>query len=36
MDLDLRILRGMGHLTIPGHLDDLVSLVAQVADQPVG
>ncbi|MEV0143920.1 MULTISPECIES: hypothetical protein [unclassified Nonomuraea] len=31
MDLDLRILPGMGHLTTPGHLDDVVSLVAEVA-----
>jgi pimeloyl-ACP methyl ester carboxylesterase len=36
MDLDLRILPGMGHLTTPGHLDDVVSLVAEVADQPSG
>jgi len=36
MDLDLRILPGMGHLTTPGHLDDVVSLVAEVADQPTG
>ena len=34
MDLDLRILPGMGHLTTPAHLDDVVSLVAEVADQP--
>jgi pimeloyl-ACP methyl ester carboxylesterase len=31
MDLDLRILPGMGHLTTPGHLDKVVSLVAEVA-----
>jgi hypothetical protein len=31
MDLDLRILPGMGHLTTPGHLDDVVSLVSEVA-----
>ena len=30
---DLRILPGMGHLTTPAHLDDVVSLVAGVADQ---
>ena len=31
MDLDLRILPGMGHLATPGHLDDVVSLVAEAA-----
>ncbi len=36
MDLDLRILPGMGHLTTPSHLDKVVSLVAEVADQPTG
>jgi pimeloyl-ACP methyl ester carboxylesterase len=36
MDLDLRILPGMGHLTTPGHLDDVVALVADVADRPTG
>jgi pimeloyl-ACP methyl ester carboxylesterase len=36
MDLDLRVLPGMGHLTTPGHLDDVVSLVAEVADRPAG
>jgi hypothetical protein len=34
MDLDLRILPSMGHLTTPAHLNDVVSLVAEVADQP--
>ena len=34
MDLDVRILPGMGHLATPGHLDDVVSLVAGVAGQP--
>jgi pimeloyl-ACP methyl ester carboxylesterase len=34
MGLDLRIFHGMGHLTTPDHLDDVVSLVAEVADQP--
>jgi len=29
MGLDLRILPGMGHLTTPGHLEDVVSLVAE-------
>jgi pimeloyl-ACP methyl ester carboxylesterase len=33
MGLDLRVLPGMGHLTTPGHLDDVVSLVAEVADR---
>lgn len=32
MGLDLRVLSGMGHLTTPGHLDAVVSLVAEVAD----
>jgi pimeloyl-ACP methyl ester carboxylesterase len=36
MDLDLRIFPGMGHLTTPGHLDEVVSLVAEVADQHTG
>jgi pimeloyl-ACP methyl ester carboxylesterase len=36
MDLDLRILPGMGHLTTLGHFDDVVSLVAEVADQLTG
>ena len=36
MGLDLRILPGMGHLATPGHLDDVVSLVAGVAGQPAG
>lgn len=31
MGLHLRIIPGMGHLTTPGHLDDVVSLVAEVA-----
>jgi pimeloyl-ACP methyl ester carboxylesterase len=35
MDLDLRVFSGMGHLTTPRHLDDVVSLVAEVADPPV-
>jgi pimeloyl-ACP methyl ester carboxylesterase len=34
MDLDLRVFSGMGHLTTQGHLDDVVSLVAKVADPP--
>ncbi|MBO0870631.1 MAG: alpha/beta hydrolase, partial [Micromonosporaceae bacterium] len=36
MGLELRILPGMGHLTTPGHLDRVVSLVAEIADQPGG
>ncbi|MBB4702157.1 alpha/beta fold hydrolase [Sphaerisporangium siamense] len=36
MNLDLRILPGMGHLTTPAHLGDVVSLVAEVADRPTG
>jgi pimeloyl-ACP methyl ester carboxylesterase len=36
MNLDLRVLPGMGHLTTPGHLDEVVALVAEVADQPTG
>jgi len=31
MGLDLRILPGMGHLTTPGHLGDVVSLIAEAA-----
>jgi len=34
MDLGLRIIPGMGHLTTPGHLGDVVSLVAEAADRP--
>jgi pimeloyl-ACP methyl ester carboxylesterase len=36
MDLDLRVFPDMGHLTTPGHLDDVLSLVAEVADQGIG
>ena len=36
MDLDLRILPGVGHLAIAGHLGDVVSLVAGAADQSAG
>ncbi len=35
MDIDLRVFTGMGHLTTPDHLDEVVSLVAEVAD-PLG
>ena len=33
MGLDLRVFPGMGHLTTPGHLGDVGSLVAEVAGQ---
>jgi hypothetical protein len=36
MGLDVRILSGMGHLTTPGHLDDVVSLVSLVAEVAEG
>jgi hypothetical protein len=36
MGLELRVLLGMGHLTTPGHLGDVVSLVAEAASQVVG
>ena len=36
MGLDLRILPGMGHLTTPDHLGDVMSLVAEAAGQPAG
>ena len=36
MGLDLRILAGMGHLTTPGHFDEVVSLIAEAASQTVG
>ena len=35
MSLDLRVFSDMGHLTTPGHLDTVVSLVAEVADPPI-
>lgn len=31
MGLELRVLPGMGHLTTPGHFDDVVSLIAEAA-----
>jgi len=34
MGLELRVLPGMGHLTTPGHLGDVVSLVAEAASRP--
>jgi hypothetical protein len=36
MDLDLVVFSDRGHLTTPGHLDDVASLVAEVADQGMG
>lgn len=32
MNLDVRVFPGVGHLTTPADLDEVVSLVAQVAD----
>jgi pimeloyl-ACP methyl ester carboxylesterase len=32
MNLDVRVFPGLGHLTTPAHLDEVVSLVAEVAD----
>ncbi|TDV44240.1 alpha/beta hydrolase family protein [Actinophytocola oryzae] len=34
MDLDLRVFAGVGHLTTPADLADVVSLIAEVADAP--
>ena len=34
MSVDLRVFPGAGHLTIPAQLDEVVSLVAEVADPP--
>ncbi|NNH71430.1 alpha/beta hydrolase [Nocardia uniformis] len=34
MNLDLRVFSDMGHLTTPHHLDDVVSLVAEVVESP--
>ncbi len=31
MGVELRVFPGMGHLTTPGHLDDVVSLIAEAA-----
>jgi pimeloyl-ACP methyl ester carboxylesterase len=33
MNVDLRVFPGMGHLTTPGHLDEVVSLVADAANR---
>ncbi|GAA3831812.1 hypothetical protein GCM10022226_61210 [Sphaerisporangium flaviroseum] len=32
MDVDVRVFSGVGHLTTPDHLDEVVSLVAEVAE----
>ena len=34
MDLDVRVFPGAGHLTTPAHLDEVISLVAEIADPP--
>ena len=34
MNLDVRVFSGVGHLTTPAHLDEVVSLVAEVVDPP--
>jgi pimeloyl-ACP methyl ester carboxylesterase len=34
MNLDLRVFAGVGHLTTPANLNNVVSLVAQVSDPP--
>ncbi len=34
MNLGLHVLPGMGHLTAPSHLEDIVALVAELADPP--
>jgi len=36
MGLDVRVLAGMGHMTTAEYLDDVVSLVAERADQGRG
>lgn len=36
MNLDVRVFPGVGHLTTPGDLDKVVSLVAEVADPSLG
>ena len=36
MGLELRVLPGMGHLTTPAHLDDVMSVIAEVADPASG
>ena len=34
MNLDVRVFPGVGHLTTSAHLDEVVSLVAEVVDPP--
>ena len=34
MNLVVRVFAGVGHLTTPAHLDEVVSLVAEVVDPP--
>jgi hypothetical protein len=34
MNLDVRVFSGAGHLTTPAQLDEVVSLIAEVADPP--
>jgi hypothetical protein len=34
MNLDVRVFSGVGHLTTPARLDEVVSLVAEVVDPP--
>ena len=34
MNLDVRVFQGVGHLTTPAHLDEIVALVAEVVDPP--
>jgi hypothetical protein len=34
MNLDVRVFRGVGHLTTSADLDEVVSLVAKVVDPP--
>ncbi|WP_433522624.1 alpha/beta fold hydrolase [Nocardia pseudovaccinii] len=36
MNVDPHIIAGMGHLTTPAHLDEVVTLVAEVAPRPGG
>lgn len=34
MNLDVRVISGAGHLITPAHLDEVVSLIAEVIDAP--
>ena len=36
MNLDFRVFSGVGHLTTPARLDEVVSLVADVVEPPAG